>query len=296
MTFLARVLAALFVPFLGLCSVCELFCDRTIKVPHRHPASPVLSLPGEDPSWRTVAIAARDHVRLEASFVTPKEHTANCVLMVHGIGYNRDSMKGFLPLFNSHGFRVLMPDDRAHGNSGGNLVTYGLLEKYDAVDWAHWMQSEGCQTIYGFGESLGAAILIQASAVEPIFKSVVAECSYADLRNVGEVRIQQLFPLPKRFAGPLSALIMESSFVYARVRFGVDLSHVSPVTDIARTQTPILLIHGLEDRRTPYHNSELLAQANPRAALWLVPDTGHVNASGTHPEEFNRRVLEWFAR
>ena len=240
-------------------------------------------------------IPARDHARLEASFVTPKQSTSKCILMLHGIGYNRDSMKGFLPLFNSHGFRVLLPDDRAHGNSGGDLVTYGLLEKYDAVDWAHWMRSEGCQSIYGFGESLGAAILIQASAVDPIFKSIVAESSYATLRGVGESRVRQMAPLPEWLSVPASKVMVESALLYARLRFGVDLSDVSPVDDIAHTQTPILLIHGLADNRTPYSNSEELAKANARAALWLVPGARHVGASSTEPEEFNRRVLDWFA-
>jgi hypothetical protein len=214
--------------------------------------------------------------------------------MIHGIGYSRDGMKAFVPLFTSHGYRVVLPDDRAHGNSGGDLVTYGLLEKYDAIDWAHWMRSEGCQTIYGLGESLGAAILIQSAAVDPIFKSIVAECSYADLRGVGEYRVQQLAPLPRWLAAPVSEAMVGSALLYARVRFGVDLGNVSPVADIAHTQTPILLIHGLADNRTPPWNSEQLAKANPRASLWLVPGARHVGAFRTQPEEFNRRVLAWF--
>jgi pimeloyl-ACP methyl ester carboxylesterase len=281
--------------FLCLCAACEVFCQATLKPPRRFPNVPILSLPGEDPAWRTVVIPARDHVSLEASFVSPKDHSTKCVLMLHGITDNRDGMRGFVPLFTSHGYRVLLPDVRGNGNSGGELITYGLLEKYDAIDWAHWLRSEGCQTIYGFGESLGAAILIQSSAVDPIFKSIVAEGSYADLRGVGEYRVQRLAPLPAWLAKPLAETMMESALLYARVRFGVDLSHVSPVADIARTLTPILLIHGLGDLRTPAWNSEQLAKANPRAVLWLVPGAEHGGASRTQPEEFNRRVLEWFA-
>src|SRR5262249_52997339 len=110
---------------------CEVFCESTLRVP----ASPV-NVPSE---WRTVKIPARDHVALDASFVTPQNAAGNCVLLVHGIGFNRGSMKGFVPLFANHGYQVLLPDDRAHGNSGGAVITYGLLEKYDAIDWAHWL-------------------------------------------------------------------------------------------------------------------------------------------------------------
>jgi pimeloyl-ACP methyl ester carboxylesterase len=293
--FARRSLTVLGVGLLSLCCACEIFCQKTLKVRRRFPTVPIVSLPGEDPAWRTVTIPARDHARLEASFVTPTQHSTKCVLMMHGIGANRDSMQGFVPLFTSQGYRVLLPDGRANGNSGGELITYGLLEKYDTIDWAHWLRTEGCQSIFGLGESLGAAILIQSSAVDPVFKSIVAECSYADLRGVGEYRVQRMAPLPPWLARPASEAMLEFAFLYARPRFGVDLSKVSPVTDIARTKTPILLIHGLADTRTPPWNSEELAKANPRAALWLVPGAGHVGASRARPEEFNRRVLDWFA-
>jgi hypothetical protein len=290
------LIVVLAVGFFGLCGVCEVFCQSTLKLARRTPTVPILSLPGEDPAWRTVMIPARDHARLEASFVTPTHHDGKCVLMVHGIGYSRDGMRGFIPLFTSHGYRVLLPDDRAHGNSGGDLITYGLLEKYDVIDWAHWMRSEGCQTIDALGESLGASILIQSAAVDPIFQAIVAECPFAELRTEGEYDVQQMHQLPEWLNKPLSETMVECAFLYARVRFGVDLSGVSPLKDIAHTKTPILLIHGMEDMKTPYWNSEVLAKANTLTSLWLVPDTGHVDASGTHLEEFNRRVLDWFSR
>src|SRR5262249_5822966 len=161
-----------------LAGACEVFCESTLRVP-----ASAINVPSSQ-EWRTVTITARDHVSLEASFVTPRNATNNCVLMVHGIGVNRTSMKGFVPMFANRGYRGLLPDDRAHGNSGGSIITYGLLEKYDAIDWAHWMRAQGCQAVFGFGESLGASILIQAAAVEPAFRAIVAECPYSDLRSI----------------------------------------------------------------------------------------------------------------
>jgi dipeptidyl aminopeptidase/acylaminoacyl peptidase len=68
------------------------------------------------------------------------------------------------------------------------------------------------------------------------------------------------------------------------------------MTAMAQTHTPILLIHGLEDGRTPYWHSQRLKQANPAAVLWLVPHADHVSASSTDPAGFRLRVLDWFAR
>jgi len=83
---------------------------------------------------------------------------------------------------------------------------------------------------------------------------------------------------------------------YANWAYGLNLQQVSPVSAIAQASTPILLIHGLADVRTPQSKSEELARANPRNSLWLVPNALHTGAYSAAPDEFHRRVLGWFAR
>jgi dipeptidyl aminopeptidase/acylaminoacyl peptidase len=197
-------------------------------------------------------------------------------------------------MFLAEGYAVLLPDSRAHGHSGGEFVTYGLLEKYDALDWAHWLQRQGCVQIYGLGESLGASILIQASALEPVFRAIVAECPYADLPALAEYRVRQTLHLPPSISGAASKLVVISGMIYARLRYGLDFTQVTPALSMARTRTPILLIHGTKDFATPCWHSQRLAQANARNVLWLVPNAGHTGAAATDPQQFWRRVLQWF--
>lgn len=64
---------------------------------------------------------------------------------------------------------------------------------------------------------------------------------------------------------------------------------------IRNSAVPILLIHGLRDDNVPPEHSRILAAADPGARLWLVKDAGHTSASSAAPEEFRRRVLEFFA-
>jgi len=81
---------------------------------------------------------------------------------------------GFAPMILDRGYALRSPDGRAHGESGSDLVTYGLLERYDVLDWAHWLLRFGCTQLYGLGESLGASVLIEATALEPVFRAAVA--------------------------------------------------------------------------------------------------------------------------
>ena len=198
-------------------------------------------------------------------------------------------------MFLNQGYAVLLPDSRAHGASEGRFVTYGLLEKYDVLAWANWMMRAGCRNVYGLGESLGASILIQAAAVRPVFAAIVAECAYADLREIAEYRLRQMLPMPAFLSVPAARIAVISGMLYANWAHGLNFQQVSPIRSIAQASSPILLIHGLKDFRTPPSNSEKLASANPRDPLWLVPNALHTGAAAAEPDEFRRRVLGWFA-
>lgn len=242
----------------------------------------------------TVAVSGGDDVKLSGFWLRSQDPIGNCVVLLHGIKDSRAGSARFVPLFQ--GYSILAPDSRAHGASGGEFVTYGLLEKYDVVAWAHWMRNQGCRKIYGLGESLGASILIQAAAVEPVFAAIAAESPYADLQETAEYRLR--LPLG-RFgfaAAPFAKLAVGSGMLYARWFDGLDFREVAPLESIAQTSTPILLIHGLDDSRTPSSQSQKLAAANARNSLWLVPNAGHVSAYTAEPEEFRGRVLAWFAQ
>jgi alpha/beta superfamily hydrolase len=87
-------------------------------------------------------------------------------------------MMGFAELFLSNGFVVLVPDSRAQGGSGGAFPTYGLKESGDVHRWFDWLviqQHPKC--VFGMGESMGAAVLLQSIEKENRFCAVIAESS-----------------------------------------------------------------------------------------------------------------------
>jgi uncharacterized protein len=263
-----------------------IFCGMTLYVPKKLGPPP--------PNAMTVAIVARDNVNLSAWWLQASKPNGSCVVVLHGIADSRVSTAGFAPMFLDQGYAVLLPDSRAHGASEGRFVTYGLLEKYDVIAWANWMKRAGCGNLYGLGESLGASILIEAAAVQSVFAAIVAECPYADLRETAEYRVRQMLRMPAFVAFPAAKVAVSSAMLYASWVHGLNFRQVSPIRSIARAASPILLIHGLKDFRTPPSNSERLASANPRDPLWLVPNALHTGAAAAEPEEFRRRVLAWF--
>jgi hypothetical protein len=93
----------------------------------------------------------------------------------------------------------------------------------------------------------------------------------------------------------LAAPPVWAGFLYARLRYGLDFRAASPAAAIARSTTPVLLIHGLNDTQTAPEHARILASQRARnTVLWLVPGAGHTGAFGTAPREFQERVLGFF--
>jgi dipeptidyl aminopeptidase/acylaminoacyl peptidase len=268
-------------------------CESAVHVPKR--AMPDTSF--AHVSRRTVQIIARDGAVLRAWLFTPEDSNGNSVMVLHGISDSRAGVMGLARLFVENHYTVLAPDNRGHGESGGGEVTYGLREADDVHRWVDWLiASQHPRNLYGMGESLGAAVLLEALGGERRFSAVVAECPFADFESVAEDRVAQRIRGPQLVRRSLAVPMVWSGFLYARIRYGLDFRAASPETVISRTRTPVLLIHGLADTNIYPAHSEALRARNPQyLELWLVPGAVHTAAYGAAPLEFPERVLGWFA-
>lgn len=243
-------------------------------------------------SVSSVNISSFDGIVLHAWWLQPSHPSGRVVTALHGIADSSISSLGFAPLFLNHGYSLLAPDSRGHGQSGG-FATYGVLESRDLVQWTDWLRRTAASVkVFGFGESLGGAIVLQSLQAGAPFRAVVAECAYSSFDHIAQERIERQSPVPF-----LPFLLVKTGTEYVKWRYNVDLSHADTLAAVAKAHTPILLIHGLEDHRTSPQNSRRLAEANPHCVqLWLVPGAGHTAAYKTTPAEFERRVLDWFNR
>jgi uncharacterized protein len=61
---------------------------------------------------------AKDGAVLRAWRLLPHRGNGKSVILLHGLSDNRMGMIGYAELVLSHGYGILMPDSRAHGQSG----------------------------------------------------------------------------------------------------------------------------------------------------------------------------------
>jgi hypothetical protein len=188
-----------------------------------------------------------------------------------------------------------MMDARAHGESGGTISTYGHLERYDVSAVLDALSaSENVSHAYAFGESMGAAVALQAAAIDPRIEAVVAEGAFRNLHEVmfdyAGLRWSAL--LGKTVFRPAAILAVHEAEQQGGFRF----DDVSPEASVAMRKFPVMLICGLSDHNIPKRHAEAIytAASGPKE-LWLVPGARHQGAMQTAPREFQLRVLRFLS-
>jgi alpha-beta hydrolase superfamily lysophospholipase len=258
-------------------------------------------------------VRAPDGVPLRGWKVRPKNPNGNWVLLYHGVADNRVGVIGQSEFLLRAGYSVVMMDARAHGASGGPIATYGWLERNDtraiidallyslmrpclSVQW-HGPGGPDCalpKHIFALGESMGAGIVLQSAAADPRIEAVVAEASFANLREASyDYAGLRKYPwLGKTLFAPGTWTLLYRDEKLA----GFPVTEVSPQKSVAARAFPVLLICDEKDEALPCRHSEMIyAAARGPKQLWIVPRAFHTAAYGFAPEEFRRRVLAFFA-
>jgi pimeloyl-ACP methyl ester carboxylesterase len=185
------------------------------------------------------------------------------LIFLHGVADNRTSGAGVVERFGGRGFDVVAYDSRAHGESEGDVCTYGFFEKHDLH---RVLDTAGSGPIVLVGTSLGAAVALQEAAGDARITAVVAAETFSDLRTVATERAPFFF----------TSAIIKRAFELAEQEGRFQVDAVSPVVAAAAITCPVLLIHGTADADTPPGHSErvLAALAGPKRLI-LVPGAGH---------------------
>jgi len=299
---LRKALIAVVVAYLGLSIVTGIviadFSLKLHRLPLRHRQAIAATVQSDfHADLKDVTITAADGAVLRGWYIRPHDYNGNAVLLLHGITDNREGVAGYGHLLLEHGYGVLLPDARRHGESGGDLATYGVKESDDVHRWVSWIYDHDApECVYGFGESYGAALMLESLTVENRFCAVAVESPFSTARDMSYERVSGPLHLGSWFGRTVGRPAIWSAAAYAHLRYGIDLLQPSPLDAVAHSTMPVLLIHGDADHNISPMHSQLIANAAPsHVELWLVPQAGHTMAWAATRGEFERRLLGWFA-
>lgn len=185
-------------------------------------------------------------------------HTADgAPLMMLFHGYRsmslRDCAGGYI-LAKKLGFNVLAVDQRAHAESKGRVITFGIREHEDCDSWIKFaMNRFGNDTkIVLSGLSMGAATVLMASKLDlpNNVVAILADCPYSSPADIIR-KVCRDRHLPDHLAYPFIRL---GAWIYGRF----DLEITTACNAVKKATVPILLIHGEDDRFVPCEMSRLI--------------------------------------
>lgn len=211
------------------------------------------------------------------------------IVLLHGIHESRLTMLERARFLTDAGYAIVMIDFQAHGESPGQQITVGHLEKHDvraAVKYARKVHPG--ERIGVIGVSLGGASALLASPLE--IDALVLESVYPDIQAAIHNRVAARL-------GPLSYVPTEILLVQLKLRLGIDRSQLRPIDFISKVDCPVFVISGSEDlHTTPVETERLLSAAAEPKESWLVDGAAHVDLCRVAPEEYRERILKFFEK
>jgi dipeptidyl aminopeptidase/acylaminoacyl peptidase len=261
--------------------------------------------------YRDVNFTSRgEDARLAGWIITPEsgsdapQTTAHCtswVIIVHGDNTNRSDAKtgtlGIARALSRHGFGVFMFDLRGRGDSPAAMSSSGYFERLDLQGASDYLVSKGDDRsrIGVLGFSLGGAVALMAGSNPNNFGAVVSDSSFADFSLV----LRNSMTGIKR---PLTLWFPGMEFM-AKSIYGIDIKEISPARAIARSDTPVLVIHGEDDTVVPVEHARVLGRAlgasfddieGGNETVWIVPRAGHTGSFRTQPKAYIEKLVKFY--
>ena len=191
------------------------------------------------------------------------------------------------------GLREARERQRAHGESDGKYITFGVNERRDALSWIDFHnRTHGMDNVFLGGMSMGASTVLFAAGEElpPNVRGITADCGFSSPADILSHIIKRDFHLPPKLVLPL----ME---VWARVLGGFSFYECNSRDTLARAKVPILFIHGKADTFVPCHMSEVgYASCASDRELHLIEGAGHGRSYLHEPQRLRDALLDFFKR
>lgn len=241
-------------------------------------------VPAPPAGFKTVHLSTSDGVSLSAWYAPSTNGSA--VILVHGAGGSRNSVRSLAGELANQGYGVLALDLSGHGESEGSTNRLGWMGTRDmraAVDYLRATNPDDMR-IGAVGYSMGGEALLGASAECPEITAIVTDG--ATRRSTDELLA---LPSERSLVRNFTARVM-----YASVEL---LSRQAPPRplqqEMQRSPARFLLIAAGDEPLEIAFNELSSQQLGSRAQLWVAPGVEHTGARARYPDEYDQRITRF---
>ena len=241
----------------------------------------------ESTKHEQIEITAQDGTELIGHWYCP-ENAKRIIVAMHGWRSTWSQDFGAIaPFWLENDCAVLFAEQRGQGNSGGDYMGFGLLERYDCLDWIRWVneRTEARLPVYLGGVSMGASTVLMTAGFDlpENVKGIVADCAFTSPHAIWKHVVENNFKLP-------FGLYSRAAKDLCKKRIQVSSDSYSTTDAMKNCKVPVLFIHGTDDNFVPiemtYENYKacastkelLIAPGAEHGMSYLVDKTGYENA------------------
>lgn len=243
-----------------------------------------LSLP-----WEEVQTEAFDGIKLYGRYIKA-EQPKGTILMMHGFRSSGEfDFSCIVRSLYQSGWSLLVPDQRAHGNSEGKYITFGVRERRDVKTWVEWIGTNRPDPngIVLDGISMGASTVMMAAALglPDCVKGIVADCGFTSPAEIMRHFLIDGFHIP---AFP----VFHIASLFCRMIGGFSVNGADSAEALRNWKKPILFIHGKSDTLVPFEmslvNEEVCPSENKK--LVAIDTAGHGLSYLTETEKVGKEL------
>ena len=200
---------------------------------------------------RDVYMTSFDGLKLHATYFPAIENTdiKKAVICFHG--YTGEGLSNHVAIadyFLKHGYAMLLPDARAHGESEGEYIGFGCLDRKDALGWIKWLIGECGEDvkIMLHGTSMGGATVLMTSGLKlpANVRGIVSDCGFTSPKEVFTHVLNSMYHLPA-FPAIQGADLLNKKLA------GYGMDECNAKYEVQKAEVPILFIHGSADTFVP---------------------------------------------
>jgi len=236
---------------------------------------------------RDTTINMPGNYRCHAYYINKGSHCT--AIVIHGWRGQAIKFFSLAQMYErSLGYNVVIPDVYAHGQSDGDAIRMGWL---DRLDMLRWMEVFKTDTMVVHGVSMGAAttMMLSGEQMPADIKDLrfIEDCGYTSVWDEFQGQLEADFGLP---AFPL----LYTSSMLCDLLYGWNFSEASAIQQLSSVRYPMLFIHGDSDTFVPTEMVYRLYKAKPQPkALWITRQTGHAQSYRNHRNEYIEHVRKF---
>lgn len=246
----------------------------------------------ENMPYINVYIKSFDGLRLYGALL--ENYSDKIVICVHGFtGSGKKDFASLAQAYYKNGYNVLLVDNRAHGQSEGKYVGFGVLDRFDLRNWVKYVINRFGSNVQVFlhGISMGAATVLMASSIMPKnVRGIIADCGFTSVYEIFEYVLKRDYHLPK-------FPIIYLTNIMSKIRAGYGYKDVNTTAEIARSDIPILFIHGENDEFVPlWMTMKNYSHCKAYKELFIVRESEHAESHYIDKKGYERRILTFIEK